>query len=438
MKSRTLSLALLAASMATAPGTVAQQKEVTPTPWEGGLDRPEFDWAELEQIKKNTLKFGGQSMTDERARTVVEANGFLLISWLTCAGLPGCAVFEVRGKRDDRIFRYIVSDAYCMRVGDPIIGEIDLDRPDLAGRWQQGRMPAARTTTSRPTIDTAPASTDMGSVTTLPAEGGNATPCFGGFTALMRARQHDQFLVDRFGYTYTNEEIYQVIEQDRWVGILTMTAAAWRAPVADTGMTERGSAYAWTDKDDAVLASDQDVIQMIASSGSTDKPSKRDMCSDQRDSKRVELKLNAELAISSLHLLPLPNGITANLQPAGLGVSFSKSVDFYATARNISLAVVDAAAQATYDDCMANPGRYDPANFPPETGKYSLEGYLGFEKLAPETITLAGNCPISQTNHSSVQVGDTVCTTSTKYVCANEDHACHCKKTSQERVCTGG
>ena len=101
MKSRTLSLALLAAGVATAPETLAQQKDMTPAPWEGGLDRPVFDWAELEQIKKNTLKFGGQSMTDERARTIAEANGFQLILWLTCAGLPGCVVFEVRGKRDD-------------------------------------------------------------------------------------------------------------------------------------------------------------------------------------------------------------------------------------------------------------------------------------------------------------------------------------------------
>lgn len=441
MKSRTLSLAFLAAGMATAPVTLAGQKDMTPTPWEGGLGDPmPPDWAERERIAKATLTFAGQGMTDERARTIVEANGFQLISWLTCAGLPGCAIFEVQGKRDDRIFRYIVSDARCWSIGDPIVIEIDpRDRSDVSVRQkQQGRAPAARTATSRPTIDTTPAPMDMGSGTTPPAESGNATPCFGGFTALIRARQHNQLVIDRFGYTYTNEEIYQVIEQDRWIGVLTMSVAAWQAPVPDTGMTERGSAYAWLDEDEAVLASDQDVIQMIAASGATDEPGKRDMCGDRREAKRTDLKLAAELATSAAHLLPIPNEITVNLEPGGLGASFGKTVDFYATARNIGLAVADAAAQATYDDCMSNPGRYDPVNFSPESGKYSLEGYLGFEKLAPEAITLTGNCPTTQTNNSSVQIGDTVCTTSTKYVCVNKDNACQCQKTSQERVCTSG
>lgn len=441
MKSRTLSLAFLAAGMATAPMALAGQKDMTPTPWQGSVGDPvPLDWLDSEQIAKAALKFGGQSMTDERARTIVEANGFQLISWLTCAGLPGCAVFEVQGKRDDRIFRYIVSDARCKTIGDPVVIEIDpRGRPDLLGRQkQQGQPSAARTATSRPTIDTTPAPTEMGSVSTLPAEGGSATSCFGGFTALIRARQHNQFAVDRFGYTYTNEETFQVIEQGRWVGVLTMTVAAWRAPVPNTGMTEKGSAYAWLDEDDAVLASDQDVMQMIAASGATDEQAKRDMCGDRRDAKRTDLKLAAEVTTSAVHLLPIPNQITVNLEPGGVGVSFGKAVDFYATARNISLAVADAAAQATYEDCMENPGRYDPVNFPPEPGKYSLEGYLGFEKLAPETITLTGSCPITQTNQSSVQVGDTICTTSTSYACVNEDNDCKCKKTSQERVCTSG
>ena len=101
------------------------------------------------------------------------------------------------------------------------------------------------------------------------------------------------------------------------------------------------------------------------------------------------------------------------------------------------LAGVEVAVQATYNDCMENPGRYDAANFPPEPGKYSLDGYLGFEPLAPQEITLTGNCPMNQTNHSSWQVGATVCTTETRYICGEQASKCSCEQTAQETVCTG-
>jgi hypothetical protein len=118
-------------------------------------------------------------------------------------------------------------------------------------------------------------------------------------------------------------------------------------------------------------------------------------------------------------------------------MSGTKNLDYCGVARNINLAAVEVAVQATYNDCMKNPGRYDAANFPPEPGKYSLEGYLGFEPLAPQTITLTGNCPITQTENASWQVGATVCTTETKYVCGTQNSQCKCQQADQETVCTG-
>ena len=404
----------------------------------------------LDQIEPTVaiLKFGGQFMTDARAREIVGAAGFELISWQPCAPetsepisppAQGCAIFEVQGKQDDRIFRYIVSDEFCMHLQiDPnATTQIDpnvntqIQSQGLGGRKLRRSRQAARiaTPSSSPEAVASPRAS---------ADEKSTSHCFGGFTALLRARQHNHFSVDRFGYIFKNEEIYQVLEQDRWTRALTVTTTAWEAPLgAGSGMHERGYAYAWLDKNDTVLASDEDIINWIASSGSTDKPSRRDMCSDQRDTKRSKLNLAVETAQVACMTIPIPDEIEVSFEPGGVGVAGTKTTDYCGVSRNISLAVVEAAVQAIYNDCMENPGRYDAVNFPPEPGKYSLEGYLGFEPLAPQEITLTGNCPITQTKNASWQVGATVCTTETKYVCDTQDSKCKCQQTDQETICTG-
>jgi hypothetical protein len=417
-----------------------------PGPGEAQQARPRFeqrpDLGGLDQIEptKATLRFGGKFMTDARAEEIVGTAGFELLSWQRCAAeasgpisLPadGCAIFEVQGKRDDRIFRYIVSDKLCMHL------EIDTEATERTkpNAHDAGMLRRSRQVARIATPSSTPASVGSPRAT---AQAKTTSHCFGGFTALLRARQHNHFSVDRFGYIFKNEEIYQVLEQDRWTRALTATTTAWEAPLgAGSGMHERGYAYAWVDDNDAVLASDEDIVHWIASSGSTEKPSRRDMCSDQRDTKRSKLNLATEMAQASCMLIPLPDEIATSIEPFGLGMSGTKNLDYCGVARNINLAAVEVAVQATYNDCMKNPGRYDAANFPPEPGKYSLEGYLGFEPLAPQTITLTGNCPITQTENASWQVGATVCTTETKYVCGTQNSQCKCQQADQETVCTG-
>jgi hypothetical protein len=398
----------------------------------------------LDQINPTqaTLRFGGQFMTDARAREIAGAAGFALISWQSCAPAAsgpiaapaqGCAIFEVQDKQDDRIFRYIVSDRSCVDL------QIDRNTTTQVNPTQEFGGRKLRRSRQATQIATPSSTREAVARPGATAEVKSTRHCFGGFTALLRARQHNHFSVDQVGYIFKNEEIYQVLEQDRWTRALTVTATGWEAPLgAGSGMHERGYAYAWLDKDDTVLASDEDIVNWIASSGSTDKPSRRDMCSDQRDTHRSKLNVLAETAQAACLVIPVPDEIEASFEPGGVGIGGTKNLDYCGLARNVSLAVVDLAAQSTYNDCMKNPGRYDAANFPPEPGKYSLEGYLGFEPLAPQEITLTGNCPITQTTQSSWQVGGTVCTTDTKYVCGMQDSKCTCQQASQETVCTGG
>ncbi len=419
-----LGLTLLSFTPSSEAGLTTEQKPVQ----DPQNPSQKLDPAIIERNAKLRLKFGGRSMNDERAKSIADAAGFTYISWNTCAGAPGCAVFEVQGKKG-AIYRYIVSEERCKPIGKERAGVGD-PASIVSGAARTGRHAE-----SNPTNPKSPSALP----TPISEDDEPATPknCFSQYTSLLRARQHNVFSIDHRSYTFKLEERYQAIVAERWEEVLTSIVGAWEQP-SSGGMTQRGTTYEWLDAAGNSLKQDSQVIEWIESSGSGPTPTVEQTCRSERDKVKARWTLAAEAGLTAVcAAIPLPTQISASFG----GVSASKSLDYCASNRNTALAAIEVAAAATYDDCIKNPGRYDPAHHTPVPGKYSLEGYLGFEPMIAEVITFEGNCPMTRTNKVTTDLGGGwICTTTSKYFCAKDsDNNCSCKKAGEdEQVCTQG
>jgi hypothetical protein len=94
-----------------------------------------------------------------------------------------------------------------------------------------------------------------------------------------------------------------------------------------------------------------------------------------------------------------------------------------------------------YEDCLANPGRYFPADYAPIVSPLILDEADGFLPVAPEKITLAGDCPPYATKVTGFGVGSLSCLMTTPYTCEETDGECLCKKdhhigSQVQTVCT--
>lgn len=398
-------------------------------------------WAEVERIAKATLKFDGAEMTTGRAGAIANAAGFDFIGWQTCPSTDNCMILEVKGRKAGWVYRYTLLGERCL-IRRPT--EIDLSRPAPTGG-----LPATRT--SRQAGRTV-AHAAVKDVIAFPEdEDGKASGCFGGYSVVVRARQHSSYVANYIYYTGRHELIYQAVVDGRWTPFATYLTGVWQTAVEGTGMTERGSSYSWLDGDDKVLAKDAELVYWIASSGSETGDTAADLCQRREDSQRARLTAAAEPALAAACLaIPLPTAITigaggsANLQPGGVGPtisltgSASKTFDYCAANRNATLSVIEAVADAEYNDCRDNPGRYFPDKFAPEPDEFSLAGYLGFEPLTPTRVIAVANCPISKTDTEVKDMGGGwECTVTTKSFCSVENDRCACKPSGpSETVCT--
>jgi hypothetical protein len=387
-----------------------QPPNVQSTPSTGGID-----------VSKTTsplqnFMFGGSLMDDSRARAIADHEGFNFVSWEGCSGVSDCIMLEVKGRQQGWVYRYVLVGEKC--------------------------SPLSTAHPSGPAGDA----------------GKTADHCFGGYTVLIRARQHNSYSSYQNYYTARFEEDWQAIAGGKWTPFSTTISSAWEQPVPNSGADERGAAFSWLDPSGKVLQKDASVENIISSSGSQTGVTAKDLCQAQQDFKKARLTEKAEKKAELCTLVPIPQTISVTgggegtLEPEGVGgkisvnVGATKTLDFCALNRNIDLASALAAADQEYLDCLQHPGRYFPSSFPPEPAALDLTNVKGFEPVAPTKITIAGACPIDK----KVQVeqdmgGGWVCTTTTTYTgChpvkeSDQQESCECtQKGSSAEVCTGG
>ena len=406
-------------------------------------------WAEVERLAKLTLTFAGTQMTNSRAGAIANTAGFDFVGWQTCPSTDNCMILEVKGRKAGWVYRYVLLGERCLISRTT---EIDPSRPGITAD-----LPSARTSRQAGRSAAAGVGTDVGSIRddfTFPEdEDGEASGCFGGYSVVVRARQHSSYVASYIYYTGRQELIYQAVADRRWIPFATYLTGVWQTAVEGSGMTERGSSYSWLDGDDKVVAEDAEQVQWIASSGSEAGDTAADLCQRHENSQRTKLTQAAEPALALVCLaIPLPQTITiggggsANLQPGGVGGtislngSASKTFDYCAANRNIALSQIEATVDAEYNDCRENPGRYFPDKFAPEPDELSLAGYLGFEPLTPTRLIAVANCPIAKTDTEVKDMGGGwQCTVTTKSFCSVKNDECECKPSGpSETVCTGG
>jgi hypothetical protein len=372
-------------------------------------------------------RFAGRTLTEERAKGMADAAGFKLLDFFPCAySTDRCAMFQVRGKRGN-VFLYQVSSERCMTAGSPQTnpnGAGDLAQPGRRRRAQGGLSP---TSTSA-----------AGGAGAEEETGGEANYCFAGYRADYRTREANTVYADNTGYSMKVDHHYQLIQDGRWKDVVTATTSSWSLlKEAGRGTTNRGWAYEMKDSAGTVLTSDSGSVDVIASEGGNG-VELTDRCQSKHD-----LMLKTHTAVNEgfflackVATLAIPDSTTGTIsfEPLGVGVSIeaSKNLDLCTNGRDTTAALIDAAAQWLYDDCINHPGKYFPADYPADPGAYDLKVLPGFK--SPYAVLLEGgkapqNCPSSYVSLETVDMGGgTTCQANVRYTCETTvGGACECK-----------
>ncbi|WP_138933018.1 hypothetical protein [Roseovarius arcticus] len=383
-------------------------------------------------------------MTDDRAASIASAAGVELMEWRGCAGIDDCLLMSVMDDEEEE-FVYVISSENCVEI------EIDLDDPRAGPITRDPSRPFKHSARR----GSKAASARTGSVEGKPENrtnpvGHTNNDCFGGETAVLRARISRSLSIDNLNLAFHGENIWEVPDTtgiyellfpdgDGWKPLATERFLAfqqWTPPVPDehrAGVDQQGHAYEIVDPQGVVLGSDEESYIVYEASGDTQ--TKKEMCQGEQD--RFD-KRTAPLSGSAVDLVcgatPMFDRITFS---AGF-VSGTKEVPYCDFFHDLASELTGYYSQSVYDDCMENPGRYDP-DYPPEPGPYSLAGYLGTAPVVALQIILPlASCPISHTKVIGYRVGGLDCTQTTKYICAEQNDVCTCDTPATDEVCTGG
>ncbi len=387
--------------------------------------------------------FDGVAMTDDRAASIAGAAGFELQDWRGCAGIDECLLMFVRDDAEAD-FVYVVGSENCIDHSfDPGTtlesprSTVGVNRDVLVAR--ESRRPVdGRARTALGEVDTRADLNDRSTV-----------DCFGGETALLRARLTRSLSIDNLNLAFQGENFWEspdtspTIPHSRqgagWLPRATERFLAfqqWTPPVPEEhrgGVDLRGHAYEIVDPQGVVLGSDE--TSYIVNEASGGKQSKKEMCQGEQD--RFETRA-APLSGSAVDLVCAVTPMADRYTVSAVFLSGTKDVPYCNFFHNLSSELTGIYSQSVYDDCMENPGRYDP-DYPPEPNPYSLAGYLGTDPLvAPELILAVVSCPITYTDVISYRVAGNDCVRTTKYVCAEQNDACTCDQPATDLVCTGG
>jgi hypothetical protein len=202
------------------------------------------------------------------------------------------------------------------------------------------------------------------------------------------------------------------------------------------------------DSKGSVVASSSDEVYYIASS-TPPGPSLKDRCTAMATGYQSAYVAANQVAydICKVVTLPFPDvtSVNASLAPLGVGVTIggTKNMEICSGAKDTVNTVINAATNLVINDCLENPGRYFPADYPAVTTPFEIVTDA-FKSTAPEKIVLEGDCPQSTTFISQFQFGNMVCTQSTPMTCEkNSKGECECKSNvgvgnKVTTVCTDG
>jgi hypothetical protein len=398
------------------------------------------------QLRPVIIMFDGTNMTDARAKTIAKNAGFTFVSWSPCvSNAQHCAAIKVEGKRG-HIYEYPVIDKKCF--ADKLetknnygIGSVTQATATAQSNVQgtsdnSARRRAKRVAVKNGTLATvSSSSTVVGQVTVPPPEEetGNASYCFGGFTALHRIRIEDSYTATGSGFISQLNHTYQLIVNKRWTDKVIEQLDAWDWPISGSGQSDRGHDYKLMDSKGSVVASSSDEVYYIASS-TPPGPSLKDRCTAMATGYQGVFAAANQVAydICKVVTLPLPDvvNVSGSLQPLGVGATLggSKNMEVCSGAKDTVNTVINAATNLVINDCLENPGRYFPADYPAVTTPLEIVTDT-FKSTAPEKITLEGDCPPLSTYISSFQFGSMVCTQSTPMTCEkNSKGECECKQ----------
>lgn len=398
------------------------------------------------------IMFDGAAMSDARARTIARNAGFTYVSWSPCAGTAQhCAAIKVSGQHG-RIYEYPVIDTSCLAnktatptTRSPAATPASVAAASDTSANRRARHVSVKTGTLASTTST---STGQGHGTSAEEVNGNASSCFGGYTSLHRVRIEDSYVASGSGFLSQLHHTYQLIVDRRWTDKVTELLDAWNWPVEGSGVTRRGHDYKLMDSHGVVVASSSDEVQYIASSTPA-APSLNDRCKAMVGSSQGVFSAVNQVAydVCKVVTLPLPDvtSVSASLKPLGVGLSLggTKNMEICVGARDTVNTVIVAASNLVMADCLANPGRYFPADYPAVTTPLEVVTDT-FKSTAPEKIVLEGDCPAQTTFISQFQIGSMVCTQSTPMTCEkNSQGECECKQDGNigakvTTVCTDG
>lgn len=387
------------------------------------------------------IQFGNSFMTDVRARQIAKTSDLSFLRWFPCAqNAQHCMVLEAAGKAG-RIFQYHMIDDLC--AGRPELDQTQSLSVDT-GSIQKPRLPVAKmveaSRTAKPSQEPATASHPVDDVV---EPEGKAVSCLGGWRVLTRARQENSYLADNFGFYLGLNQTFQIVSNGRWTPLFEYSLDTWQLPVGS--LTEQGHAFEVLSPEGDVIASGGESFQWIASSGSTD-VSVAERCDAKRDV--YVSKVESAIAMTDAKctmagwLVPYFE-VTGAFAPAGMGgtgtVGFS--TPFCAPVSNVATKNNARSGAEMYADCLENPGRYFPSDYPPVMQPLILDASSGYLPVVPEEITLTGDCPAYTTVVSTYTIGNLDCNMSTPYECAEVDGKCKCNKVNSvgsrvETVCT--
>jgi hypothetical protein len=390
-------------------------------------------------------RFAGAVLDQARAEAIAEGAGFDLVAFHRCAfDAEECAMFEVQGPRN--VFMYQVSASRCRTLV--------FDDPEQAATVgaRVSRATTSRSAQSPTSDDTSAASTgagaDHGEPTWDPAAG-DASACFAGYTADYRFREASTLYADYRGFEIKMEHHYQLIVNGFWTDVVTTITSTWDMQIRpDSSMRTRGWSYELRDSNDDVIGSDGVLTESIASSGSssTDASLEARCQAKQRSLETQQAVAIAEgEAVCRLATLFMPDSSTVSidLTPLGVGgsVEATKNQDLCGGGANISTKKSEAAGAQLFEDCLENPGRYFPVDYPPPTRAIDYQELPGFESpYATQDVGAGQGCPATMVAHEVVEMADgSVCEADVSRTCELQSNgSCRCSNgvVVGEMVCT--
>lgn len=344
--------------------------------------------------------FDGERLTKARAKQIVEAAGFTFLDFHRCAfPTDDCAIFDVQGSRGVG-FQYLVSSERCRHVGDPVLTH---GEPAPSPSVPAAREMSPNATSGRRSDD---------SIVRQPIDGKDAGEnlphCFAGYTAFVRARQHNTLFADHTGSSMSLSNYYQIVQNGRWTDVASMTASAWRLREWGHGTSHVGWAHDIRDANDNLLAGDAYEVDVIALTGANGE-TKQEACGRRRDGLvKDQLLVNAK-KFASCKKAPFPdNGsitVGGSVEVVDVQASLGKNNDVCANDQQVMDRRADTVGQALYDDCMLYPGHYFPADFTP-LGPSDILGNLPTFEPSFQTATGKPELCFDHTERVTTKMGN--------------------------------